>query len=227
VAERQRNTKRSTQDGRASDRLPIDGGGKESKQSRPRSEEVIDVAAELFRRKGFLGTSTQDLADALGMLKGSLYYYIDSKDDLLFAVMQSSHDHIQQRLAEAKNETGPVVDRLHRFIVRNLESNIADPDKSAVFSTEFRYLSRERQSAVLALRDQYEHFVRSLLEEGQASGAVCASLDPRVATAGVLSMVNAVVNWYRPSGRTPRGTVISNLAEMAVRSVQCGRDCTH
>jgi AcrR family transcriptional regulator len=197
------------------------------KHSRPRRQEVIDVAASIFRRKGFAATTTQDLGDALGILKGSIYYYIDSKDDLLFAIIQEQHEQIYESLAVARADEGPMADRLARLVRRNVELNIANQDKAAVFYTEFHFLSPERQKAVIGLRDDYEHFVRELLAEGQKTGDICADLDVRVATSAMLTMLNSLFRWYRPRGGASEAVVVSNITSMAVNSVQCGRLCSH
>jgi TetR/AcrR family transcriptional regulator, cholesterol catabolism regulator len=210
---------------RASTKAAIDHAGR--KQSRPRRQEVVDAAAAIFRRKGYVATTTQDIGDALGILKGSIYYYIDTKDDLLFAVISEAHSRIEESLALARADEGPVLDRLRLFVRRNVETAIADQDKAAVFNTEFRFLGEERQASVIALRDRYEEFLRRLLREGQSEGVVCPDLDVRVASSGMLSMVTSVASWYRPRGRDAEHLVVLNLVEMATSSVQCGRDHVH
>jgi AcrR family transcriptional regulator len=197
------------------------------KQSRPRRQELLDVAAAIFRRKGYVATTTQDIADALGILKGSIYYYIDAKEDLLFAVMAEAHERVEESLALAASDEGTVIDRLRSLVRRNIETSIADQDKAAVFNTEFRFLSKERQRVVIALRDEYEFFIRRLLREGQEEGVVCPELDLSVASAGMLSMVTSVSNWYRARGPENEKLVVSNLVEMAASSVQCGHDHKH
>ena len=210
---------------RAADSPTMDHSGR--KQSRPRRQEVIDVAAEIFRRKGYVATTTQDIGDALGILKGSIYYYIDTKDDLLFAVIEETHIRARDALASAKADRGPVIDRLRRILRRNIEEAITFQDKAAVFNTEFRFLSEERQQQVIAVRDQYEQFIRSLLKEGQREGLVCPDLDLHIASAGMLSLVTSVANWYRPRGNDAQKDVVNGLVEMATSSVQCGIDHVH
>jgi TetR/AcrR family transcriptional regulator, cholesterol catabolism regulator len=227
--------KRSVDEGRAPgvrQRVPRDASRAQSdhaqrKQTRPRRQEVIDVAAKIFREKGFTATTTQDLGDALGILKGSIYYYIDTKDDLLYAIIEEAHDRGRQALEVAQADEGPVLDRLRRMIQHNISSAIAHQDKTAVFNTEFRFLSEARQRRVIALRDQYEYFLRDLLAQGQREGVVCPDLDVRIASNGMLSMVSAVASWYRPRGRSAEHAVVTNITEMAVSSVQCGQDHVH
>jgi AcrR family transcriptional regulator len=62
--------------------------------------QIVDVAAELFREKGFVATSLEDIAREVGMYKGSLYHYIDSKEDLLFAVVREPAQQILDELRE-------------------------------------------------------------------------------------------------------------------------------
>jgi hypothetical protein len=124
-------------------------------------------------------------------------------------------------------DEGRVLDRLARMVERLIDQNFADLDKAAVFNSEFRSLRPDRRKQVLAIRDAYEHFVRDLLSDGQRDGDVCADLDVRVASAGMLSMINSLYLWYRPRGKATKVTVKADLTAMAVNSVVCGPLCAH
>ena len=84
--------------------------------ARPRDREVIEVATRIFWEKGYSGTSVQDVADALGMLKGSLYYYIDSKEDLLERIFEDSHDEVRGIAAGILAMPGPATERLRTLL---------------------------------------------------------------------------------------------------------------
>src|SRR4051812_27611291 len=71
-----------------------------AKGPRRRDQEVLDAAAKVFHTRGYADASVQDIADELGILKGSLYHYIDSKEDLLFRLLDETHDDVQKNLDE-------------------------------------------------------------------------------------------------------------------------------
>src|SRR4030088_551773 len=85
-----------------------------------RREEVLDAAALVFYQKGYDAATTEDIAGRLDMLKGSLYYYVESKDQLLFEIVRRVRVVPPPRLEEAAAAEGKAVDRLHGAIVAHV-----------------------------------------------------------------------------------------------------------
>lgn len=184
-----------------------------------RWSEILDTVADIFYEKGYDGTSIQDVADALGMLKGSLYHYISSKEDLLFGIVKRFHDRGHAHLQEVLTADGEVLDLLHEFVVRHVEHNTQNVKESAVLNHDMRSLTGERRSEIMETRAEYDTFLRSLLERGREDGSVRSDLDPKLAAIGVLSMLNSVYVWYKPGGERTGDEVAQAFADMAVRSV--------
>src|SRR6202012_4102939 len=100
--------------------LRKDGGGK----ARRSDAEGIDVAATIFYERGYATATVQDVADALGMLKGSLYYYIDSKEDLLYRLMIDIHDGVDEVLDEVIATEGlSAMEKLDLYVRRQVQYN--------------------------------------------------------------------------------------------------------
>src|ERR1700742_1891186 len=90
-----------------------------------RDEEVLDAAARVFARRGYADASVQDVADELGILKGSLYHYIRAKEDLLFWLLEAVHADLQQILDEVAAEEGlEPRDRIALYVQRNVAYNL-------------------------------------------------------------------------------------------------------
>jgi AcrR family transcriptional regulator len=189
-----------------------------------RFEDVVDVAAELFSKKGYAGTSVQDVADAVGMLKGSLYHYINTKEDLLYAVIQEAHHDTAARGNDALSLDGDAFDKLSFIVDRHLRGADARLAKVRVFYREAASLSPGRLSEVIADRDTYEHSLRKIIILGQAEGTFAPHLDPTLTSIAILALLNSVQQWFRPDGPRTLDDVIDAFTDLILRSVALNSD---
>ncbi|GIU93448.1 MAG: TetR family transcriptional regulator [Acidimicrobiia bacterium] len=192
-----------------------------SSDAEHRRREILDAAATIFARKGYAATSIQDIAEAVEILKGSLYYYIDSKEDLLFEVIQEVHRDGLARLEAMRASQAPALERLAAFVRSHVEYNARNLTKISVFFHDFRSLSPERRQLIVEERDIYDHHLRGLIEQGQKEGTICPGTDPKMAAFAILGMMNWMYQWYRPDGDKSPEAIAEIFAEMAVRSVAC------
>jgi NADPH:quinone reductase-like Zn-dependent oxidoreductase/AcrR family transcriptional regulator len=179
-----------------------------------REKEILDAAAKVFSTKGYLAANLDDVASLVGMLKGSLYYYIDSKEDLLYRLTRSIHQDALQTLERTRAVPGSAADRLDalvRFHFEALADNIA---YTRVFYNEFTHLTGDRYEEIVGLRRSYEGFVQSLIEEGQISGLFCQQRDPHVMMLAVLTLLNSVQQWYRSDGGRTVGLLADEYAPL-------------
>jgi AcrR family transcriptional regulator len=184
-----------------------------------RFEEVVDAAAELFSQQGYAATSIQEIADAVGLLKGSLYHYINTKEDLLYAVIQEAHQHTAALGYAALTGEGDAVARLRFLVQRHLRGAGANLAKVRVFYNEASSLSPDRLQEILADRDSYEYSLRKLIESGQTEGVFAAHLDPVLTSIAILAVLNSVQQWFRPDGLRTLDEVVDTFTDLILRSV--------
>jgi TetR/AcrR family transcriptional regulator, cholesterol catabolism regulator len=188
-----------------------------------RHQEILDAAAEIFYRKGYADNSVQDVADAVGILKGSLYYYIDSKEDLLFQMLLEVHEDAKAVVIDTAALDLPPLDRLRAYIKRHIEYNAGNLAKIAVYYHDFGLLAPERRRAIAEQRKYYETFVISLITEAQENGDVEASVDPQLLSSAIFGTVNWLYTWYR-AGRSVAPEYLGDLyAEMLVAGISTKR----
>ena len=108
-----------------------------AKAPRRRHEEILEAAARVFHEKGYESTSIQDIADAVGILKGSLYYYIDSKEDLLYEILEGIHGEALAEVRQAAAEGEPL-ERIRAFVAAHIHHNAENLVKMALFFQDFR-----------------------------------------------------------------------------------------
>lgn len=181
-----------------------------------RWKEVLEVSARLFAEQGYAATSLQNIAEAVGMLKGSLYYYINSKDDLLFEVIKSVLAPGVARFKALAGDGGDAVERLRRALEGHVLYLIENSTATAVYLHEYERLSEEHR-AELADQD-YAGMVRDLIRIGQDQGVFRRDLDPTIAAMSVLGAANWTYRWYRPGTRQP-AEIARQLAEISVRGL--------
>jgi AcrR family transcriptional regulator len=165
-----------------------------------RREELLKAAAGLFSRRGYHGTSMGDLADSMGILRGSLYSHINSKEDLLFDIVDQGADRFITRMEEVVASEDPPTDKVRLAIEAHVTTVAEHLDASTVFLNEWRYLSGDKLDTIQAKRDLYESLISEIVEEGIEWGAFPEELDPKFATLLILSVVNWLYQWYDPEG---------------------------
>ncbi|HEX2235659.1 MAG TPA: TetR/AcrR family transcriptional regulator [Actinomycetota bacterium] len=185
-----------------------------------RRAEMIGVAARLFSARGYHGTSMQHLGDALGLLRGSLYAHIGSKEELLAEIVEAGADRFLARGRRAVELDAPAPHRLRAFLVGHVETVAEHIDAATVFLNEWRYLSPEARARIGAKRDDYEAMLRRIVDEGIAAGELRADIDRSLATKLVLSAGNWLYAWYRPDGGSSAREVGDGFADMLVRGLE-------
>jgi TetR/AcrR family transcriptional regulator, cholesterol catabolism regulator len=184
-----------------------------------RFQEILDVAAEMFLERGYEATTTQDISEAVGMLKGSLYYYVKSKEDFLFEIIRRTYDQAVAIVEPIATLEGDALTRLRAYVAAHVEFSVTHMTGFSVRQREFRSLSPERQQLITAGGDAYTSVLRRILTDGQDEGLIDPGLDVRIASLGILGMLNSVVDWYRPGGRFSAKRVAEHLSGLVVSSV--------
>ena len=166
-----------------------------------RRTELTRQAARLFAEKGYHGTSIGDLAEAMGVQKGSLYAHIDSKADLLWDVARDGAAAFHTAL-DGIEEALPATEKIRLALHAHLRVVAEQLDVATVFIREWRYLEGERREAFVAERRRYEERFRSLFREGRELGELRTDLDDGTAALLALSAVNWAYTWLRPGSDT-------------------------
>jgi TetR/AcrR family transcriptional regulator, cholesterol catabolism regulator len=185
-------------------------------KKRNREADVMDAAIEVFAQKGYPAASIQDVADRVGVLKGSLYYYIESKEDLLFRIVDDVHEQSTEILRSVQELDVPTIEVLRTYIERHVEWYLKNVKEVTVFFREWRHLTGDRLRIAKERRRGYEQIFRELIEAAQRDGDIGAGIDPKYASFYVLAAVNAVPDWYRPRGSDSPRAVAETYADMTV-----------
>ena len=173
---------------------------------------MLKTAAALFSKKGYTATSTREIASVLRIQKASLYYHIESKEDLLYTICKSSLEQIRHDVETAVENVHDPLERTRTLIRAHVESMLRDQDKHSAALSEMRVLSAARFADVIALRDAYEELVRAILQQAQQAGALRTDIPVKYLCLHLLGLMNRVEVWYRPNGALSPGQLGEVLA---------------
>lgn len=179
-----------------------------------RWKDLLEVSARMFAERGYSATSLQHIADELGMLKGSLYYYIKTKDDLLYEVIRGVYWEGVANFRRITTGPGDAVERLERAIQGHVRYLIDNITATAVFLHEFDQLSSGRQEELSALG--YTEQLRDLIRAGQAEGSIRSELDASLAALAVLGATNWIYRWYRDPGSQGPDQIGSQFSQIFI-----------
>ena len=181
-------------------------------------ERVVAVAAELFARHGYHSTGIAELAKAVGVGRGSLYHYIESKEALLYAISCTRVDRINANAEETLRAGHPPEELLHEM-ARGLVRDIADHRAEwAVVFGDCSALTGERRDHVIAARERYEGYWRQALERGVAAGALRPT--PELLVKGILGMLNHTYLWFEPDGAVSPEELADSFLDVLLRGIR-------
>ena len=190
-----------------------------------REHEVIEVAARLFASKGYAETTMEDIASELGMLKGSLYYYVKSKHDLVGMVLGDAIVELGSGLTKVLESNSSYAEKLRCAFYFHIKYFHAHYPRTLLF-LEHRYhdLPEVQRKQVKQARDHYEDLWRRLVLEGIERGEFRSDLDVTIVVRALLGMCNWMTKWYRARGKwgpDEIAGVFYVIASQGLRPVPC------
>ena len=164
-------------------------------------QEILRTAARLFQQQGYDATSMNDVAAALKLSKGGLYHHFQSKDEILFDLMDHAMDITQERVINPVRDIADPEERLRMLIRLHIEVVLSVRDREiTVMLHENHPLSPSLRRRINTRKKDYVHFVENLIAEVQRARQSKGIVSPRAAAFALLGMINWIYQWYRPEG---------------------------
>lgn len=185
-----------------------------------RYRDVLDAAATLFADKGYLGASTKDIADRLGVRAASLYYYVPSKEAALAAICELGVREFLENLVRILESPLPAHEKLRSAVENHLAPLRSRPaaDYVRVFVLHRHELPDGPRQAVARLAREYQGLVERIFEQGIASGEFRDDVDPQLAALALLGLCNSVIS----ARGLPRSSTIDDIIREYSRFATCG-----
>lgn len=185
-----------------------------------RAQQIVEAAQRLFHEQGYAATSMEDIANAVGILKGSLYYYVDSKEDLLFRIVAHVHDIVTNLLDQAiqRDDLTPL-GRIVEFVRLQLRYNASNVTELAVYHHDWARLEGARYDEIKRRRLANEAAMLELIDQAKQLGEIPKSIDSRLALAHTMAVMVWPYTWYNPRSRTSPDQLADSGAEFVRRAL--------
>ncbi len=175
-----------------------------------RKEQIISIAASLFRQKGYEAASMRNIAKVLGIEAASLYSHIKSKDELLETICFRKADELLKAIDEVNDLYFNAEEKLKMAITNHVKIVTGDLDASSVFLKEWRRLPEKKLGEFIKLRNKYEEGFMHILINGENENVFVAP-DKKFAVLTILSAVNWITEWYSPKGHMTPDEIAEHL----------------
>jgi AcrR family transcriptional regulator len=166
-----------------------------------REQEIITAAARVFNEKGYHAATTRDIAAAVGIQQASLYYYISSKEELLYLVVREPILQLYAQVEDIVKATWPTRTKIERGIQAHLSAFDANYPHMFVFLHELQNVMDALPGTLSAFPRRYQRLWEELIRQGVVAGELRDDLDLPTTALMILGMCNWMYRWYRKGGR--------------------------
>lgn len=181
-------------------------------------ERIRAAAVQLFAEMGYHAAPLRDIAGLAGIQAASIYYHYPSKQALLVEIMDTHMRQLNTHLEEILARPASVTERLYEAIASHIRLHTTYKAEFFIIDTEIRALEGENREHILALRDQYEHLLQDLLQEG-VEQEVLRPTDVKVTSYAMIAMCTEVASWFRSPGRLTVQQVIDIYSQMITQGL--------
>ncbi|WP_433503164.1 TetR/AcrR family transcriptional regulator [Pseudonocardia halophobica] len=179
-----------------------------------RRDAIDDAALRTVRRKGFAATTIQDVAGEAGVLKGSIYHYVQSKDELLMRIFEAAHLELTTIVGTVAQLDALPAEQLCALVRLQVGWFLDNLDQAVVLFREWPFLTGANRALVAERRRGLERFAARLFEQACAAGEITAGAGTGATVRFALGAANAVSTWYRPDGPWPAAHVAAAYAQL-------------
>jgi AcrR family transcriptional regulator len=180
--------------------------------------EILKAAAKAFRKLGYHGATVEEIAAALHMKKGNLYYYFRNKEEILFACHQYSLDRLLAILDEIERSGVSPEQKLRRLIGAFVHTILNELHGTAL-GLDLEALSPAHLRTVIARRDRFDKGMREVLKEGIRSGTFVYA-DAKLLSFAILGAVNWIPRWYSPNGPSTSEEIAERFADYLIAGLR-------
>jgi AcrR family transcriptional regulator len=187
-------------------------------------QEILRTAARLFQQRGYDATSMNDVAAALKLSKGGLYHHFQSKDEILFEIMNHAMEITQERVLAPVRAIANPTERLRALIRLHMEVVLSPRDREiTVMLHENHPLPPALRKRINQRKKEYVHFVEGLIAEvqieNQRARGTPGTVSPRAAAFALLGMINWIYQWYKPEGNLQAHNLIPQFTDLVLGGI--------
>jgi len=182
-------------------------------------DDIVSAAAKVFRTKGYHAATVRDIAEEVGILKGSLYHHFASKEELLYLVVKEPIAQMYRAIAEIAAADLAATEKLRRAVSAHLEAFDRHYPHLFVYLREREAVKRRFREMIGFSPKEYYRCWQQILQEGAENGEFRSDFDIQVTSYGLLGMLNWSCEWYDPQGRLSIQEVAEEFTALALASL--------
>jgi AcrR family transcriptional regulator len=182
-------------------------------------ESIQREAVSLFGEKSYPLTGMRDLSERVGILPGSLYAHISSKEELLLRIVESGIRNYTEAVAPFADAEGPADERLRGALRAHMRVLAATREQTLVTFQQWRYLGEDNRALVVQRRQEFEDLFTRILADGIASGVFRPVPHRRVAVLGIIGALNMATDWFSSTGSLSSDEIADALADNFLRGL--------
>jgi len=182
------------------------------------AQAIREEAAKLFFERGYDATSLRQVASAVGLMVGSLYNHIDSKEHLLLQIMGGIIDDLLDSARKAVKVDGDAVDRLQAALAAHLTFHAERAQEVFIGNAELRSLSDGAREVVIEKRHEYEMFLQGLVEDAGRAG-LADVIDAKIHVYSFVAQATHIASWFKPGGRMNLDEIVAIYTKLALREL--------
>lgn len=188
---------------------------------RRRKAEILHAALKAFRDKGYFATTLDDIAEHLGVRKTALYHYFPDKESILYECHRVSLEEVGRLMKEARRKFDTAGEQL-AYLIREHVRVMIDTLEGSPLAFEVSALSPDRQTEIIAARDEYERGLRRIIDRGVEAGEF-RSVNSKIAVFAIMGSINWIARWFRPEGSMHAAELGDEFGEYLVGGLTCRR----
>ena len=180
--------------------------------------QIHNTAAKLFKKRGYSAVTMRDLAEALDIKAASLYNHIDSKQEILAAIIIQIAEDFTSGMETIKNENISSIQKLRKIIELHIDLTVQNPDAMACLNNDWMHLE-EKLPYFEKMREDYEENLRNIIKEGIAQGEI-APRDPEIMLFSLLSTLRTLYIWYTKKGGVDAKTLKNDMPHTLINGIK-------
>ena len=203
------------------DNLSPRAEGRPSTDRKPKEkrwQQILQAAAEVFYERGYDAATLQDIADRVGILKGSIYYYIKTKGDLLEHLLTEVHNEGLEIITEQAQAPGTVFGKLDGMIRSQINYVCRHQAKTTVYLHELKSLTPEKRDSLFGTHD-FRDLFEVIIRTGQEEDLILPEIDPTMTSQAMLGWINSLYQWYRPQPKRPAKLIADHFVTLMLRGI--------
>lgn len=183
-----------------------------------RKTEIVNIAATLFKEKGYSAVTMRDIAQAMNIKAASLYNHIKSKHEILVLIIIAIAEEYTHTISDIVASEENAVAKLEKVIQLHIDITVRNPEALASLNNDWMHLPQTELEYFLKMREEYEEMFRSIVKKGIADGEI-KNCNPEVIIFSMLSTLRTLYLWYgKKKGFTVKN-LKDNLDEILLRGI--------